>query len=425
MMALFAQSSWILGVFVMLGLAASTLMFVIDSFRRFRNEQEVRLLEATWMRIAVEKAREKHDQSISKSLSWSGNRKFEVVSREVESPDQQICSFYLKAHDHRPIPGFEPGQFLTFELKVPGEASTVTRCYSLSDASDEKLYRVSIKRVPAPRDVPEALPGVSSNFFHDNVNVGHILDVRAPSGKFFLDTSSDRPIVLIGGGVGITPVLSMLNSVTTMGGDREVWFFYGTIDSNAHAMREHLENVRASYANVKVIVCYSRPLETDMEGVDYDVNGRVSVELFKQMLPSNNYQFLMCGPPPMMESVISDLEDWGVPDDDILRESFGPASGRKAPVMQVNENAAGPEITFKRAGKTVNWDPAFDSIVKFAEANGCAIPYACLAGNCGTCLTTLIDGKVNYGDSEPDYDAEDGTFLACSCVPDGAISIDV
>ena len=152
MMALFAQSSWILGVFVMLGLAASTLMFVIDSFRRFRNEQEVRLLEATWMRIAVEKAREKHDQSISKSLSWSGNRKFEVVSREVESPDQQICSFYLKAHDHRPIPGFEPGQFLTFELKVPGEASTVTRCYSLSDASDGLQTRSDADRVQ-PRTV--------------------------------------------------------------------------------------------------------------------------------------------------------------------------------------------------------------------------------------------------------------------------------
>lgn len=424
-MIFLVQSSWLIGVFLMLGLATSTLLFVIDSFRRLSNEQEVRLIETARMRIAVESARAKHDQSISKSLSWSGNRKFEVVRREVESPDEQICSFYLEAHDHRPIPGFEPGQFLTFELKVPGQAGTVTRCYSLSDASDEKLYRVSIKRVPAPRDVPEALPGVSSNFFHDKVNVGHILDVRAPSGKFFLDTSSYQPIVLIGGGVGITPVLSMLNSITVMGGEREVWFFYGTIDSSSHAMREHLETVRALYANVKVVVCYSRPLEADRKGVDYDVKGRVSVELFKQMLPSNNYQFLMCGPPPMMESVISGLEDWGVPNHDILRESFGPASGRKAPVMQVNENADGPEITFKRAGKTVNWDPAFDNIVKFAEANGCDIPYACLAGNCGTCLTALIDGKVSYGDSEPDYDAGVGTFLACSCVPDGAISIDV
>jgi len=424
-MAFLAQSSWILGVFVMLGLMTSTLLFVIDSLRRSRNEREIHELETQRMRIAVQKALEKHEQSISKSLSWSGNRKFEVVRREIESPDEQICSFYLEAHDHRPIPGFEPGQFLTFELKVPGETSTVTRCYSLSDASDEKLYRVSIKRVPAPRDVPEAAPGVSSNFFHDNVDVGHILDVRAPSGKFFLDTTSDRPIVLIGGGVGITPVLSMLNTVTTMGGNREVWFFYGTIDSNSHAMREHLESVKASHSNVKVVVCYSRPLETDQEGVDYDVNGRVSVELFKQILPSNNYQFLMCGPPPMMETVIEDLENWGVPDADILRESFGPASGRKAPVMQVNENAEGPEITFKRAGKTVNWDPAFESIVKFAEANGCDIPYACLAGNCGTCLTTLIDGKVSYGDNQPDYDAEEGTFLACSCVPDGAIYIDV
>ena len=122
--------------------------------------------------------------------------------------------------------------------------------------------------------------------------------------------------------------------------------------------------------------------------------------------------------------MIDGLKAWGVPADDILRESFGPASGRKAPTLKVNEDAQGPEITFKRSQKTVNWDPAFDNVVKFSEANGCDLPYACLAGNCGTCLTTLIDGKVSYPNGEPDYEVESGTILACSCIPEGPLTID-
>lgn len=376
------------------------------------------------MRTAVEEAKQRRDKIVEQSLSWSGNRKFEVVRKEAECIDESICSFYLKPHDGKQIPNFEPGQYLTFELKVPNETANVTRCYSLSDAFNEDLYRVSIKKVPAPPDQPEVPAGVASHHFHQQINVGDILDVRAPSGKFYLDMSSDRPIVLIGGGVGITPVLSMLNSIRVAGGDREVWFFLGTVDGDSHPMRAELMAAREELSNLNLVVCYSRPKENDEIGIDYDQEARVSVDLFKRLLPSNNYQFLMCGPPRMMEDLIADLKAWGVPNEDILRESFGPASGRKSQVIELNADASGPLVTFKKSGKTANWDPQFDNLVKFAEANGCDIPYACLAGNCGTCVTTLIEGEVSYSDGETDFEAESGTFLACSCVPNGEVVID-
>ena len=101
----------------------------------------------------------------------------------------QVCSFYLQPHDEKPIPGFDPGQFLTFQLNIPAQPKAVVRCYSLSDAPRPDMYRVSIKRVPPPRDNPDAPPGLSSNHFHDNVKVGDILDVKEPSGRFFLDMS--------------------------------------------------------------------------------------------------------------------------------------------------------------------------------------------------------------------------------------------
>jgi ferredoxin-NADP reductase len=412
------------GVAIVLLVATYLSLTIMAAMRRMTNERRIRGQQAEELAVKIKGARKQQEIQSEKSLSWSGTRKFVVSKKESESLDEQISSFYLQAHDEKPIPSFDPGQFLTFELKIPGDSNLVKRCYSLSDAPRDGVYRVSIKKVPAPRDNPDVPAGVSSNFFHDAVSEGDILDVRAPSGKFFLDMASDRPIVLIGGGVGLTPVMSMLNAVIAAGGDREVWFFYGVRNSAEHAMKAHLKQVARDTVNIRMHVCYSAPGDGDQEGEDYDHHSRVGVELLKKVLPSNNYQFLMCGPPPMMASLVSDLDDWGVPKQDVLRESFGPASGRKAPVPKVNPDAEGPEVVFKRSNKTVNWDPAFDSLVKFAEANGCDIPYACLAGNCGTCLTTIMKGEVDYQDNKPDFEAEEGTCLACSCVPKGAVELD-
>lgn len=424
MSAMVSNMYGIAGGIILLLVLIYLLINIVGTFRRALNDSRLQFSRFEHLSLRIERAREEQENEVEKSTAWFGTRKFEVVQTEIESIDQQICSFYLRPHDKKPIPSFDPGQFLTFSLDIPGHSGRIKRCYSLSDGPREGSYRVSIKRVPAPTGETEIPPGLSSNYFHDQVKVGSILDVRAPSGKFFLDTKSTRPVVLIGGGVGLTPVMSMLNATIAGGGDREVWFFYGVRNSEEHAMRAHLDEVAANHSNIRMHVCYSSPREGDVRGKDYDHHARVGVGLFKEVLPSNNYQFLMCGPPPMMESLVADLAEWGVPKKDILRESFGPASGRKAPPKAVSPNAQGPEITFKRSGKTARWDPAFDSLVKFAEANGCDIPYACLAGNCGTCLTTIIQGDVDYQDNDPDFEAQPGTCLACSCVPKGPIEID-
>lgn len=143
-------------------------------------------------------------------LTWSGKRKFRVVERRVENKDGNICSFYLAPHDGGKLPSFQPGQFLTFELAIPNQQSPVIRCYSLSDSPlKSDRYRVSIKRLPAPPSKKKQVPdGLSSCYFHDNIREGDVVDVMAPNGGFCLDTHSDRPVVLIAGGIGLTPVLS-------------------------------------------------------------------------------------------------------------------------------------------------------------------------------------------------------------------------
>lgn len=367
------------------------------------------------VRASSAHARAEHDRA---NLTWNGVRKYRIDRKVMEGGD--ICSFYLKPHDGKGQPPFEPGQYLTFQLKIPGEEKAIIRCYSLSDSPLQRdYYRVSIKRVPPPRDKPEIPPGRSSNFFHDKLNEGDIVDVKAPSGKFFMDQTKHTPVVLIGGGIGLTPVLSMLNTIVLSGSKREVHFFYGVRNGMEHVMKEHLARIDRENENVTMHICYSNPTDEEQQGRDYDHAERVSVDLFKKALPSNNYDFYICGPPPMMESLVKGLDEWGVPDANVHFEAFGPASVKKAkpkPAVDPSAPAQTFEIKFAMSGKTLTWDGTADSILEFAESNGIALDSGCRAGNCGTCITAMKSGDVKYVE-EPGAKPESGSCLTCVSVP--------
>jgi hypothetical protein len=356
--------------------------------------------------------------------AWSGYRKFRLEGKVLEA--ESVCSFYLAPHDGRPLPPFLPGQYLTFRLSIPGQTREVTRCYSLSDSPDHTdYYRVTIKRLPPPPKAPTASPGLSSSHFHDRLQVGDFLDVKAPGGQFHLDVEHRGPVVLVGGGVGVTPVLSMLNYIATAPGNREAWFFYGVRNGREHVMKEYLRELAAQHQNIHVVACYSDPLPEDRAGVDYDYAERVGVELFKRVLKVTNFDFYICGPPPMMETLTRDLGAWGVPENRVHFEAFGPASVKK--VSQAAQPAAadapGFELNFTRSAKKLVWTPGAGSLLEFAEANGIHIDSGCRAGNCGTCATAVRDGQFSYL-STPGAQVEKGSCLACVSVPKTALSID-
>lgn len=362
---------------------------------------------------------------------WSGFRNFRVERRENEDGMRSICSFYLVPEDQQPLPAFKPGQFLTFHLEVPktegGGAEQITRCYSLSDAPQSDHYRVSIKRVPPPPG-SDHLPGRSSNFFHDHVPVGATLQVRAPSGHFYLEPGTS-PIVLIAGGIGITPMLSMLNWCQAHQPDREVWFFYGVRNGKETAFAAHLNAIAAANPNVHLRLCFSDPLPEDQPGKDFHHQGRVDVKLFRMELPLKPYHYYICGPTPMMETLVRGLEDWGVPDSQIHFEAFGPASiKRRKPAAGATESAVAVPasnitVTFAKSGKQALWSPQSDSLLAFAESQGIAIDSGCRAGGCGTCQTTIRSGEVAYRQS-PDYDPEPGTCLMCVCTPKTNVTLE-
>jgi len=362
------------------------------------------------------------------AAAWEGFRTFTVTRKEIEDQAGAICSFYLAPTDGRPLPAFRPGQFLTFRLSIPtanGEEEIV-RCYSLSDAPQAGQYRVSIKRVPSPpgSDFP---PGRSSNHFHDRIAVGSALQVRAPAGHFYLDRG-DSPVVLLGGGIGITPMLSMVNWCLAEQPEREIWLFYGVRDSREPVMKAHLDQLAASHPNFHLRVCASNPLPDDQAGRDFDYRGRIDVGLLRMELPLKPYHFYLCGPTPMMESLVPALEDWGIPDAHIHFEAFGPASiKRRNATARPGDAVAGTAdnivVTFARSGRQLAWQGGTGSLLELAEANGLKVDSGCRAGGCGSCQTTIRSGEVAYR-QVPDFDPTPGSCLLCVCVPKTNVTLE-
>ena len=423
-------------LWIALGLVLQLAIYLGIGFWRHWQEYLALRKRASELNLPLD-ATTSHAIEQTRVAAWPGYRTFSVTRKEFEDGAQSVCSFYLAPQDGQALPPFLPGQFLTFHLDVPtttGTSESIVRCYSLSAAPRPDGYRVSIKRVASP--VGSRLPpGRSSHFFHDQVTVGSLLQVRAPAGHFYIERSAD-PVVLIGGGIGITPMLSMLNWCLHEQPEREIWLFYGLRHERELVMKSPLEALAAAHPNFHLHICLSDPLPEDGKVNAYRLLGRVDVNLLRQHLPLKPYQFYICGPTPMMESLVPALEDWGVPAARIHFEAFGPASIKRKPAAPSdNASTASPVqtpgattgsdivVTFAQSGKQLAWQAGTSSLLEFAEAKGISVSSGCRAGGCGSCQTTIRSGEVAYA-QPPDYDPEPGTCLLCVCIPKTSLTLE-
>lgn len=390
---------------------------------RTGRERQRRLRTRLDERIHV---REREQVQYYREVGWEGFRRFVVERKEIEDRNGQVMSFYLAPEDGRSLRDFHPGQFLTFRFlmtEANGTVRPVVRCYSLSCGAADKPYRISVKRVPPPPG-SEHPPGLVSGHLHDSISVGDIIDVKPPAGDFWLDPSGTNPVVLIGGGIGITPVYSMLRSCVEAGGKREIWLFYGVRHGTEHVFKSELEAMAEAHDNVHVVVCYSDPQETEVRGRDYHEEGRIGVELFERLLPGKAFDFYLCGPPPMMRAIVEGLDAWGIPEERVHFEAFGPASIRRKP-KPVSESAEEEvfAVEFEKSASRLKWDGTLDNLLALAEGSGVPILGGCRAGNCGTCAVTLKKGEVSYV-TKAGAHIEPGTCLTCITIPASDLVLD-
>ena len=401
----------------------------VRGFQRMLAERRVNRLrivklssEIKQLRAAQPITRNSTPTASTAAPAWEGTRKFRVVRKESEC--RGCHSFYLAPHDGKPLPPFVPGQFLTFPLKIPGEAKPVVRCYSLSAAPRPDYYRCTIKRVMPMPGNPALPPGKASHYFNEVVSEGDILDVKAPRGSFQLDAASDRPLVLIAAGVGITPLFCMLNWLAHSQAERSVHLFYGVRNSQEHIFRDQIANLANAYRKLKVITFYSQPLATDQPGRDFDLPGRIELKVIQRLLSSPDAQFYLCGPGDFMRQLQGGLSAAGVSEEDLRFEAFGPSSVRKVAAKPSAPATNGQTtVRFDRSGKTVTWPADCASLLELADQHEIPIESGCRAGNCGTCVTAVKSGRFEYVD-QPTTDCEDGSCFPCICVPSESIVLD-
>lgn len=401
-------------------------LWLISAARRFAMERNQRRLSLKLLEQKIETARQRHCVVADEAGAWRGFRKFVVARTAIEGDG--IRSVYLAPHDRRELPQFQPGKHLTLKFQVPNETKSVIRCYSISDRPNPRHYRITVKRAPPPRgtDLP---PGKASTYINDELGDGDIIDVKAPKGSFFLDLSERGPVVLIGGGVGITPFLSMLVALSEQGFPRETWLFYGVRNPAEQVEKERLDRFAGQFQNFHLNIVYNDVPVGKTQGFYGYHSGQCSIDLLKECLPSNNYEFYICGPPPMMNAIVPALLDWGVPKRNIRFEAFGPASIKGFEPDKSPESVSPPTtgtratVRFTKSGKSLIWSPEVGSLLDLGQRHGLHMNSGCCAGECLTCEIALVSGKVGYF-KDPSETPDPGNCLPCVCVPQGDVEID-
>jgi len=304
---------------------------------------------------------------------------------------------------------FKAGQFLTIRLRADGKEHV--RCYSISSRPEAKGYmEISVKRL-----------GSVSATLHASVRAGGMLAVRKPSGAFVYPAGDDRPIVLIAGGIGITPLMSMLRHGLDVEPLRPVTLLYSVRTPDDIAFRDEIRALRKRHPQFAAVI-----VVTDAEVTGADMfPGRVDAHFLSITVPDAAHSTCMvCGPPPMITDVKAMLADIGVRDSQVHYEIFQPTVAatagmpvREQPVAAAAAAPASFEIRFERSGQSVRVQPG-ETLLEAAEKCGADVPSLCRAGVCGTCRTRVLSGDAECASRTLDErDRAEGFTLPCVARP--------
>lgn len=253
--------------------------------------------------IGIEK--DMYDQAEEIEGGWRTFKAFTIADKVVES--DVITSFYLKAEDGKALASYKPGQYITVRLNIPGEEYTLNRQYSLSQAETGDVYRISVKRED------EFTPnGKVSTYLHNNMNIGDSVEVSVPAGDFYLDVEKTAPVTLISGGVGVTPMMSMYETIAKVSPERPVAFLHSARTRKHQAFDKQLNELNASLVNSTYKAIYSE------EGDGFITRDFLEANVLED---SDIY---VCGPSPFMQSVLNNLYQLGFPEEKVHFEFFGP-----------------------------------------------------------------------------------------------------
>lgn len=338
--------------------------------------------------------------------NWQQLRVERIV---VESAS--IRSFHL-----RPVPtglGWQQkaGQHLPIRVRLPGDDVFAVRTYTLSSAPSDPLYRISVKR-----------EGKVSAWLHEHIREGDAIEARAPAGSFVIEPEAPRLAVLIGAGIGITPMVAMLRELLSKGANGAPSRPTVLIQSARSLAERAFADELSALADRARIVRVLGDTAGAQPGLDYDVAGRIDLALLSAVLPFGDHDFYLCGPAAFMQAIYDALRGANVPDHRIHAEAFGPSAlerkldGERATARLAQPATAPVPVLFTASLKEARWKPGDGSLLELAEARGLKPEFGCRSGSCGSCKVKLVEGAVAYP-RKPSADVATDEVLLCCAVP--------
>ncbi len=347
---------------------------------------------------------------------WSGNLRIASIFQETPN----VKTFRLM----NPIGGalpfdYLPGQFLT--VTVPLGGKPVKRSYTIASSPTRHDYaEITVKREET---------GQVSKFLDDEVKVGDLLEFSGPSGSFTFTGRECNCILLIAGGVGITPMMSVLRYLLDRSWAGDIFLLFSIGRPEDFIFREEIEYLARRHPNLRVAVTASRAEGTDWKGS----RGRISKDLILQSVPDVATRYVhICGPVPMMEAVKVLLAELGVPANRIKSEAFGPVLGKPVPQLRATQPTVTaedgvrlPTVTFSTSDKSAPLPPD-KPILEVADEIGVDIDNSCRVGTCGVCRTKLLRGEVTMDveDGLEPGDKEKNIILVCVAKSKGNVVVE-
>ena len=346
----------------------------------------------------------------SRPNSWSGLLRIARVFRET--PD--VTTFRLIDPGGGKLPfTYLPGQFLT--VTVTPDGSSIKRSYTIASSPTERDYcEITVKRDEQ---------GAVSRFLHDRVNEGDTLQITGPSGRFTFTGEEAGGVVLIAGGVGVTPMMSAVRYLTKRSWPHDIFFLYGVHRETDIIFREELEYLQRRYPNLHVVIAASR-----VESATWRyARGRITRELLEASVPQISSRHVhLCGPPPMMAAMKAILAELGVAVDQIHTEIFIGKERASTPLETLPAAQAKVAVlTFAKARRTAMMPPT-KTVLEASEDVGVNIEYSCRVGICGVCRVKLLSGAVTMEveDGLEPGDKSNNIILACQATSTADLAVD-
>ena len=348
-----------------------------------------------------------------------------LVVTKIVDESAEVKSIYFSSADNSELKKNIPGQHLS--LKIPfrnkelcidadktggSQIKYALRNYTISNVCENNQYRISVKKEP---------DGQVSSALHSSLKVGDILEAKAPKGSFVHQHIKGKPTVFIAAGIGITPVLSMLKSITKT--NEDIWLILAAKGKDYLCFEDEIKQVYKDNPNINVHLFFSREAVTSQNDLPESwkyYNQRLDMLSLKSILQKGkHFNFYICGPEKMTQTLVDEITIWKGKQSPVQTETFGLNNANINPI----DNKKVIQVHFVKSNKTVEWDHDYRNILEFAESNDIRLEAGCMFGECGACSTKLVSGNVGYNYETATKPAK-GNCLVCSCHPVSDISLD-